>query len=206
MKAINNNVILEGDIYHLFGLKQIQTTLLNVNIEISPMSFFQVNLHIMEKIYSRVVSYFNDSQVVLDIYSGAGLMSALLAKKVKQVYAVEIIEEATQDANKLKEKNNINNLTNINGDASIEAVKLSKQIKDFSLVLDPPRKGASKIVLDAIIEAGPKQIVYVSCNPASLARDLKILCEKGYKIMEVQPYDMFPQTAHVETLVYLEHI
>ena len=115
----------------------------------------------------------------------------------------EIVKEATENAENLKKINNLHNLTNINGDCAKEIPRLSKELGgDFAVVVDPPRKGLDKPVVDAMLEAKPKQIVYLSCNPATLARDLAILLEK-YDLDFVQPYDMFPQTANVETLVCL---
>lgn len=202
IKTTNNNVILDGKLVHLFGLKNISADILGINVSVSPLSFFQVNLSVMKKIYENVNKLVS-SKTVIDAYSGAGLMSAILSKTAKQVYGVEIVEDATKDANKLKEINKIENLENINGDASVVLPKLAKELKDFTLVLDPPRKGIDSKVVSCICESLPTQIVYVSCNPATLARDLKEICKAGYEIKMAVPYDMFPQTSNVETLAYL---
>lgn len=202
-KNIENNVILEGDLKHIFGISAITTRFLGVEVEISPFSFFQVNTNVMEKLYQYVIDNINDGGTIVDTYSGAGLMSAMLSKKAEKVYAIEIVKQATENANYLKKVNKINNLININGDVSIELPKLVEKIKNnFTLVVDPPRKGVSSKVLDTILENEPKKIIYVSCDPATLARDVKILSTK-YKIDVVQPFDMFPQTAHVETVAVL---
>lgn len=203
-KSKDNNVILEGTIKHLLGVKNISANILGVNIELSPMSFFQVNYDIMTKIYSKVQSVIEKTDSVIDAYSGAGLMSALIAQKAKHVYGIEIVPDATKNADALKFRNNIKNLTNINGDISIILPKLVEEDKNIDvLVLDPPRKGIDEVVLNTILSVKPNKIIYVSCNPATLARDLKVLSE-AYDMVEVEPYDMFPQTAHVETFALLE--
>ena len=154
-------------------------------------------------IYSKIIETIGEQKNIIDAYSGAGLLSSILAKHCEKVYGVEIIKEATENANNLKIKNNLYNLENINGDCAKIIPELARELKgDFAVVVDPPRKGLDKTVVGAFLEAEPKQIVYLSCNPATLARDLFDLKEK-YNIEFVQPYDMFPQTANVETLVSL---
>ncbi|MBR2909182.1 MAG: 23S rRNA (uracil(1939)-C(5))-methyltransferase RlmD [Clostridia bacterium] len=203
-KSKDNNVILEGEITHLLGIRNILTEFMGISVEVSPLSFFQINIDIMQKIYKEVVQGVKEGQVVVDAYSGAGLLSALISKKAKSVYGIEIVPEATKNANSLKKQNNIDNLVNINGDVSQELPKLVEKIgKDFTLVLDPPRKGVDERVINTILGVLPKNILYVSCNPASLARDLKMICKGGYKIEEIIPFDMFPQTAHIESFVKL---
>ena len=206
-KSKDNNVILEGEVTWLFGIKNITTDILGISVEINPLSFFQVNIDIMEKIYKQVVDSIKESEIVVDAYSGAGLLSALMSKKAKRVYGIEIVKEATKNADALKESNKIDNLYNINGDVAEKLPELVKSIEgDFTLVLDPPRKGVDASVIDTVIKVMPKNILYVSCNPASLARDLKLICLGGYEIKEIKPYDMFPQTSHVETFVKLSKI
>lgn len=205
IKKTDNNVILEGDAVHLFGLKNIDFEILGINASVSPMSFFQVNVNVMEKIYN-LVNQLVFGETVVDAYSGAGLMSAILSKSAKRVYAIEIVEDATKDANRLKKLNNISNLENINGDVSVVLPNLQKEIGKYTLVVDPPRKGIDGSVANTICKSMPDSIVYVSCNPSTLARDLKILCAGGYEICLVQPFDMFPQTAHIETVVSLKRV
>ena len=163
----------------------------------------QVNSYIKNVIYQKIIDTVGEQKNIIDAYSGAGLLSSILAKNAGNVIGVEIIQNATENANKLKSVNNLHNLTNINGDCAKEIPRLAKELEgDFAVVVDPPRKGLDKPVVDAMLEAKPKQIVYLSCNPATLARDLSYLKEQ-YDIEFVQPYDMFPQTANVETLVSL---
>lgn len=205
IKKTDNNVILEGEVVHLAGLESIDFDILGIKTSVSPMSFFQVNIGVMKKIYEKVNELVTNDTVV-DAYSGAGLMSAILAKSAKKVYGIEIVKDATADANRLKKQNGIENLENINGDTSFVLPNLEKEIGEYTLVLDPPRKGIDVSVANTICKSKPNAIVYVSCNPATLARDLKTICASGYEICLCQPYDMFPQTAHVETLVSLKRI
>ena len=205
-KNVDNNVILEGDLKHVYGFKSIETDFLGIKVEISPFSFFQVNTAVMQKLYNKVLENVSNNEIVVDAYSGAGLMSALISKKAKHVYGIEIVTQATENANYLKRVNKIENLTNINGDASKILGQLVQKINgDFTLVVDPPRKGVSEQVLQTICKSLPSKIIYVSCDPSTLARDLKTL-KQFYKIELVQPFDMFPQTAHVETLVVLRKL
>ena len=131
------------------------------------------------------------------------MLSSVIAKSGANVYGIEIIKEATENANKLKFLNDLYNLTNKNGDCAKLIPELAKELEDdFAVVVDPPRKGIEKSVVDVFFKTEPKMIVYLSCNPSTLARDLSYLTEK-YNIEFIQPYDMFPQTANVETLVCL---
>ena len=152
----------------------------------------------------KIIDTIGNQKNVIDAYSGAGLLSSILAKYAENVWGVEIIKEATENANNLKNKNNLYNLTNINGDCAKIIPELAEKLKgDFVVVVDPPRKGLEQSVTESFLKAEPKQIVYLSCNPATLARDLGLFKDK-YDIDYIQPWDMFPQTANVETLVCLE--
>ena len=147
--------------------------------------------------------------VVVDAYSGAGLLSAIISKNAKYVYGIEIVEKATENANKLASDNQITNMTNINGDCANElpilVEKLTSQNENnLAVVLDPPRKGCDERVLESIKQVLPQKIIYVSCNSATLSRDLKMLLSgENYQIESITPFDMFPQTCHVETMAVL---
>lgn len=198
---LNNNVIFGGYDENIFGLSNLEIEEFGIKYQVNNRSFMQVNDDIKTKIYQKIIDEFGEHKNVIDAYSGAGLLSSIIAKHSENVYGVEIIKEATQNANKLKELNNLNNLTNINGDCAEIIPDLANKLNgDFAVVVDPPRKGLDKKVVEAFLKAQPQKIVYLSCNPATLARDLAMLTEK-YKLTMVQPYDMFPQTANVETLV-----
>ena len=169
----------------------------------------QVNNYIKDLIYNKVSQICQDADYVVDAYSGAGLLSAILSTSAKQVYGLEIVKSATQDADSLKTANNIKNLTNINVDCAVGLPNLYQKLDNaqFYLVLDPPRKGVDPAVVQATLQVLPKKIIYISCNPATLGRDLKLILDsQHYQVEFVQPYDMFPQTGHVETLVVLNKI
>ena len=203
---INTNksgIILDGKLVHIFGIKNLVDTCFDIKYEISPFSFMQVNYDIKEKLYKRVVAEILEDDVVVDAYSGAGLLSSMLAKKAKQVVGIEIVKEAVKNADKTKENNNITNLTNVLGDCKKEFFSVYKKYSPSVVVLDPPQKGVEEGLLLEILKTDIKKIVYVSCNPKTLARDLKILIS-NYDIKEIQPFDMFPNTAEVETFVVLK--
>jgi len=176
--------------------------------EIHPAGFFQVNDRIRSEIYAAVQDKITEIQpdFVIDAYSGAGIMTAMLAKRCKSITGIEINEQASQSAEKLIRDNNITNMRAICGDVAdhIGAVTRSYEGKSVTVVLDPPRSGCDKSVLEAIISSGAENIIYVSCAPSTLARDLGIL-SPHYEVDSVRPYDMFPQTMNVETLVCLSH-
>lgn len=174
---------------------------------ISPNSFFQVNRVQTEKMYSKVIDYLNlnDEDVVYDLFSGIGTISMLIAKEAKMVFGIESVEEAVTDANKNAKNNHIENIEFLNDRVEEILPKLAKEGKRANkIVLDPPRTGCEDGVIEAILTISPETIVYVSCNPSTMSRDIKPLLEEGYIIKEVTPVDMFPHTAHVESIVLLE--
>ena len=204
VNKLNNNVIFGNLDVNVFGLKNLECEDFGVKYEINNRSFLQVNDFIKNVIYRKIIDTIGKSKTIIDAYSGAGLLSAILAKNAEQVIGVEIEKEATKNADDLKKKNNLYNLTNKNGDCAEIIPELAKSLKgDFAIVVDPPRKGLDDKVVQSFLDAEPRQIVYLSCNPLTLARDLEKLVQK-YEIEFVQPYDMFPQTANVETLVSLK--
>jgi len=209
INKLNNNVILTNNFIHIYGLKSVEQTEFGITYSINNQSFLQVNDEIKTLMYQKIFEE-TKNDVVIDAYSGAGLLSAMLAKNSKEVYGIEIVTAATKLADELKEKNEVQNLTNINGDCAEELPKILNKLTDdekenLTIVLDPPRKGCDKKVLEAIIGARPSKIIYMSCDPSTLARDLNILLtNNNYKIKFIQPYDMFPQTKHVETLAVIE--
>lgn len=203
INKLYNNVILSQTWKPVYGNQEIMISEFGITYPVSNASFFQINNEIKTELYSAVINQIPTSATVIDAYSGAGLLSAIISKKSRVVYGVELIKEATENANKLKADNNLNNLFNINGDCTKVIPELIKN-NDFNnlvVTLDPPRKGATKPVLDAIIKACPNKIIYISCDPNTLARDAKIILDSNnFNLSIVQPYDMFPQTKHVETL------
>ena len=205
INKLHSNVILGKTFKHLYGLKELAINDNDLAYNVTNASFLQVNDEIANKIYDKVVSFIDSSDVVINAYSGAGLLTARLSKFAKTVYGIEIIKEATESADNLAKTNNIDNMINICGDCTIEIPKLLKQgISNHIVVVDPPRKGCDAKVLESIIQSKPKKIIYVSCNPNTLARDVKMLVENGeFSLESITPYDMFPHTSHVETVALL---
>ena len=206
-----SNVILGDKVINLYGPGYIEDYIGDVKFRISPLSFFQVNPVQTEKLYGKALEYagLTGNETVWDLYCGIGSISLFLAKKAKKVLGVEIVAPAINDARINAEINSINNAEFFVG-AAEEVVPAyfaahpdAPECKPDVIVVDPPRKGCDEALLDTIVKMSPDRIVYVSCDSATLARDIKWLEEHGYKIIEATPCDMFPQTVHVETVVLL---
>ncbi len=206
VKENDTSVVLGTKDIKLYGEDRILDYIGEYKFLISPKSFFQVNPVQTEVLYDKVVEYLSlkGNETVADLYCGIGTISLFISKYAKKVYGVEIAKEAIEDANKNKELNGVNNVEFILGKSEDILPKLNKKgIKLDGIVIDPPRKGLDKSLIDSIIDANPEKIVYVSCNPSTLARDLGYLVEKGYKVLEAQPVDMFPHTVHVECVALM---
>jgi 23S rRNA (uracil1939-C5)-methyltransferase len=200
------NVILGNKSITLWGADTISDYIGEFRFNISPLSFFQVNPVQTEILYRKALEYANltGDEIVFDAYCGTGTISLFLSRKAKMVFGIEIIPEAIENANENKIINDVNNVEFIVGKSEEEIPKLIEGgIHPDVIMLDPPRKGCEESLLHAISGVKPKRIVYVSCDPATLARDLKVLEELGYKAVELQPVDMFPQGHHVECVVKL---
>ncbi len=210
VKNINNkntNVILGQENKVLYGDGHIYDYLGNFKFKISPMSFYQVNPIQTEKLYSKAVEYagLTGEETVFDLYCGIGTIGIFASPKIKKLYGIETIPQAIEDAKGNAKLNNIENSEFFVGDVEKTLPEFIKQrniIPDVVFV-DPPRKGCDKTALETLIQIKPKRIVYVSCNPATLARDLKIL-EEIYELKEVSICDMFPFTHHVESIALLK--
>ena len=210
----DNAVFEDKNFSHKFGFKKLRGEMLGVKFELSPNSFFQINTQITEKIYKRIFESLNlnDRSVVLDLYSGIGITSLIFAKNGAKVVSIESVPEAVNDAKNLIKLNKCENqITPLLGKCEnlinrINYKKLYKENGVVSVFLDPPRIGAQVTVLEEINKLNPYKLVYLSCNPKTLARDLKVLTDYGFKIETVTPFDMFPHTAHVETLVVLSKL
>lgn len=201
------NVILGDKINVIWGKEKIIDYIGDLKFEISPLSFFQVNPVQTEVLYGKALEYadLTDQDILWDAYCGIGTISLFLAKKAKKVYGVEIVEPAIRDAKRNAEINHIHNVEFFVGKAEeIIPQKYKEGIRANVMVVDPPRKGCDEKLLDTMIQMSPDRIVYVSCDPATLARDLKYLVEHGYRVEKVQPVDMFPHTGHVETVVGIQ--
>ena len=204
----NTNVILGREIRLLWGQEYIEDYIGEVKYQISPLSFYQVNPVQTEKLYGTALEYagLTGSETVWDLYCGIGTISLFLAQRAGKVYGVEIVPEAIEDAKRNAALNHFTNTEFYVGKA--EEVLPEKYEKDniFAdvIVIDPPRKGCEEKVLATMVKMAPRRIVYVSCDCATLARDLKYLCGQGYELKRVRATDMFPMSVHVETVVLME--
>ncbi|EOU1992386.1 23S rRNA (uracil(1939)-C(5))-methyltransferase RlmD [Clostridium perfringens] len=200
------NVILGLESKTLWGEDTISDYIGDFRFNISPLSFFQVNPTQTEVLYGKALEYANltGNEEVFDAYCGTGTITLFLSQKAKKVYGVEIIPQAIDNAWINAKENKVENVEFFVGESEVVIPDLiNKGVKADVVVVDPPRKGCDKKLLDAITNINAKKIVYVSCDPSTLGRDLKVLEENGYKTLEVQPVDMFPNTSHVETVVSL---
>ena len=203
------NVITGKECRTIFGSGYITDKLCGLSFRISPLSFYQVNRSQAEKLYTiaRDFAELKPDETLLDLYCGTGTIGLTMADSVKRLYGVEIIPQAIEDAKINAEINNIKNAEFFCGDASLAAEKLAQQgIKADCIIIDPPRKGCDSTLINTISEKfSPPRVIYISCDPATLARDLKIFNELGYSAFKVIPVDLFPRTGHVETVVLLSH-
>lgn len=202
----NTNVILGDKNINLYGNGYIYDKLGEYTFKISPLSFYQINPLQTEKLYNLAVEYANLSgqETVVDLYCGIGTIGIFMAKQAKQVYGVEIVEQAIEDAKENCKINKIENAKYYVGDTEtvFEQLIEKEKVQSDVIVVDPPRKGLDNTTIENIIKIKPKKVVYISCNPATLTRDLAKL-EKDYEIKEIQPVDMFPFTSHVECVCVL---
>lgn len=201
-----DNVILDGKDVLIAGDPYIEETLLGCTFRISARSFYQINPYATEILYSKAIEAagLTGKETLIDLYCGTGTMGIIAASKAKKVYGIEIVADAVKDAKINAEANGVSNIDFFCMDAGkgAQAILRSK-IKADAMIIDPPRKGCSRDTIDAIVKIAPRRLVYVSCDPATLARDVKILAQEGYELHSVQPVDMFPHTTHIESVVKL---
>lgn len=200
------NVILGRECKTLWGDSFITDELCGCKFRISPLSFYQVNRVQAEILYNKAAEYadLKGNETLLDLYCGTGTIGLTMAKKVKNLIGVEVIPQAIEDAKINAELNNITNARFICDDASGAALRLADEgIRPDVIILDPPRKGCDETVIKTVAEMSPERIVYVSCDPATLARDCARFKELGYNVQEAVPVDLFPRTVHVETVCWL---
>ncbi|MDO4565421.1 MAG: 23S rRNA (uracil(1939)-C(5))-methyltransferase RlmD [Clostridia bacterium] len=201
------NVIFGSDFHPIYGASVLTEKICGNRILVSPRSFLQVNSAQCERLYEIVMELLKPgrNESVADIYCGVGTMSLMIANEAKRVIGIENVAEAITDAKRNAALNGLSNLEFICGDAeTVLPKRVADGLKLNAAVLDPPRKGCEERVLKAVVNSGVKRIVYVSCNPATLARDLKYLTEQGLHPTSIHPVDMFPHTSHVETIVGLQ--
>lgn len=197
------NVALGKINIHLFGDKYLRESINDINFNISPDSFFQININQTRKLYNIGISFFDNikDKYIADTFSGTGTIGMILSKNAEKVYSIEIVKSAVKDGIKTAEENGIKNMEFITGDVNKELLNLIEAGKKVDAVIfDPPRKGIEGNSLIKLAGHNIEEIVYISCNPSTFARDSKILIEHGYKLEKIQPVDMFPQTSHIEVI------
>ena len=200
------NAVLGEEFITLHGPGYIEDTLCGLNVRLSPRSFYQVNHHQAQRLYEAAITQagITKNDLVLDLYCGVGTITLAMAKAAGKVIGVEVIEQAVRDAEDNARRNNIDNAEFFCGDAGKAALDLeAKGIRPDVIVVDPPRKGLNADTIEALHRMSPRRIVYVSCDPATLARDVALLKERGYCLQSAQAADLFPRCAHVESIVCL---
>ena len=203
IQTYRNNVILGRETKLLWGKPAIRDVIGPLSFQVSPRSFFQVNTAQAETLYKKALEYANlgGGETVIDAYCGTGTITLFLARKARKAYGIEVVPPAILDARKNARANHIRNAEFIVGDAADVMPRLYHEgVRPDVIVTDPPRAGCTPVVLETFVRMHPSRIVYVSCNPATLARDLAILDSLGYRADKIQPVDMFPMTSHIETV------
>lgn len=202
------NTVLAGDFHTLWGKSTMEDSLCDLRFEIAPQAFFQVNPPQAEKLYRRALDYAqaDESQLVFDLYCGAGTISLCLAREAGKVIGAEIVPQAVENARENAARNGIENAEFLCADAGEAAQLLAQRgLRPAVVMVDPPRKGMDEAAVDAVASMAPARVVYVSCNPATLARDILRFNAHGYTLSKVTAVDMFPRTCHVETVCCLYH-
>ena len=214
VKTEQNNVILGKNI-HLFGSQYLEEEMEGLKFKIYPNSFFQINKKQALKLYDTAIEFLNEEKnnknngkiyekTVIDAFSGTGTIAMMLSKNIKKVIGIESVESSTLAAKLTSYENSIQNVEFVNGKVEKELPKILKRENIGAIVFDPPRRGIEEIALKSVIKNKIEKIVYISCNPATFARDIKILTENGYVLKKITPVDMFPQTSHIEVVGLLE--
>lgn len=205
-----DNVIFGDETYRLLGVNTLTDSLCGKTFEISPRAFYQVNADMAEKLYSHASTLANrkeDGSIILDLYCGAGTIGLCLANDSDKLCGVEIIDAAIENA-KINARQNGRSEENtlfVCGDASVGVEECKRRFgKPDIIIVDPPRKGLDTAVIETVVKASPEQVIYISCDPATLARDCAVFAESGYFADSATPFDLFPRTGHIETVVLLE--
>ena len=200
------NSVLGDEFITLYGPGYIEDTLCGLTFRLSPRSFYQVNHHQAQRLYEAAIQRANitEKDTVLDLYCGVGTITLAMAKAAGKVIGVEVIPQAVEDARDNAARNGITNAEFICADAGQAALELERKgVKADVVVVDPPRKGLNADAIEALAKFAPRRIVYVSCDPATLARDVALLKQRGYKLSDALAADLFPRCAHVESVVLL---
>ena len=216
----DTNVIMGDEYITIYGDPYLEDSIRlpdgeKIGFRLSPLSFYQVNPGQMEKLYAGALEFaeLSGNETVWDLYCGIGTISLFLAKKAGYVYGVEIVPQAIEDARENALRNGIANAEFFTGKAEevlphwyeVHAADKDRGARPDVMVVDPPRKGCDEACLETMVKMQPRCIVYVSCNPATLARDLRYLCSQGYRLTRVRPYDLFPQSVHVEVVIQMTY-
>jgi 23S rRNA (uracil1939-C5)-methyltransferase len=203
VNTIPENVVFGPEFRQIAGAPQITEELCGLQFKVSASSFFQVNPAQAEQLYNKAIELcgLTGNERVLDAFCGVGTLSLISSRKAKEVIGIECVAEAIDDA---KENAGLNAVENVSFICDTVESRI-KSIGDIDVViLNPPRKGCEPELIRVLCEKKPKTIVYISCDPATLSRDVALLCNEGYTVETIQPFDMFPQTAHVETIVRMK--
>ena len=209
VNAEDTNVILGKRSYTVYGDNHITDTLCGLRFEIAPEAFYQINRSQAQTLYANAKEYadLSGTETLIDLYCGAGTIGLSMADKCKELIGVEIIPEAIENAKRNALQNGVLNARFICGDAPQAAEQLRKEgIHPDVIVVDPPRKGLTPELIDTIVRMSPDRVVYVSCDPATMARDLNLFTEQNYSVKEITPVDMFPRTSHVESVVMMSRM
>ena len=204
----DTNVVLGETGFTLWGADHITDELCGLRLRLSPHSFYQVNSTQTERLYQLAgeMAGLTGNETVLDLYCGTGTIGLTMAARAGRVIGVETVAQAVEDARRNAEDNGIGNVRFLCGDAALAAEQLRAEgVRPDVVVIDPPRKGCAPGLVDTIADMAPQRVVYVSCDPATLARDLADFQSAGFQPRRIVPVDMFPRTAHVETAVLLSH-
>ena len=203
------NAILGDEFITLYGKGWIEDTLCGLTFRLSPRSFYQINHDQTEKLYAAAIeaAAITREDTVLDLYCGVGTITLAMSRAAGKVIGVEVIPQAVEDAKDNARRNGITNAEFLCADAGAAALELERKgIKADVVVVDPPRKGLNADAIEAIARFAPRRLVYVSCDPATLARDVALLKEKGFKLQNAQAFDLFPRCAHVESVVTMVRV
>jgi 23S rRNA (uracil1939-C5)-methyltransferase len=211
MLSINRdktNVILGDSFRTLWGQDYLEDQLCGLMFQLSPQSFYQVNREQTEVLYHRAMEFaqLTGHETVLDLYCGIGTITLAMAKQAGRVIGAEVVKAAVEDASENAKRNGVSNVEFICGDAGEVAEALAKRGEHPDVIcVDPPRKGLALPVIESIVQMAPRRLVYVSCDPGTLARDVKLLEERGYHLEKAEACDLFPRTIHVETVILMTH-
>ncbi|MCI5797139.1 MAG: 23S rRNA (uracil(1939)-C(5))-methyltransferase RlmD [Firmicutes bacterium] len=201
--SIKNSSNITNSVICVYGDVKQDYDILGIKNKISPASFLQINQKVQDRIYNDINLLIPKTSKVINAYGGTGILSSIISKQAKIVYSIELNKAASKNCEEMIKLNNLKNIKSVCGDCKVEIPSILQKDKITHIIFDPPRSGIDKTILNCVKNLKIPNIIYLSCNPATLVRDLKLL-DDIYEIFSVQPYDMFPQTAHIETLVQLK--